>query len=888
MNNDTTAVPQDGSLLDKIHRILQGTEREPSTVATHLDQLLAELKIQNDELHKSRQRLEEEHMKYLELYDSAPVGYFTFDNSFIIMEANLTAAKLLGVSKSQMIQRPLAGLIAPGYHNTFYSHRVKILKSGERQICELKFKRRNGSQFFALLESIPIPCNDNGSLQIRSTLSDISEQKHAEIRYRDKLIQTSIETMIDSFVIFRARRNHLGKVVDFVYEYINESGCRSLQLPRDKIVGNKLLSLLPEYKNNGIFDDYCEVMETGLPKIKEYFFYENPRDKSGIISVYDSRISKLQNGIVVTWRDILERIKTEKKLQDELKHMELLSAISKEFDDLSFDCKALVEKTVRRTAEYIGDTCIIHIIAENDTRLESFKFHNPDEAVMKRLRESFSNAEIMPEMEMPGHFAEGNPLLIPSFDNTKLKQILKIKEHNFLNNFPVFSFLAVPLRAQGKVIGVLILTRNNKENPPYTLEDQMFLQQIADISAMAITNARLYQHKMHEIEERRQAEAQLAEKEALLRDVLEFIPVGVWVMDDKSRLIIANHMVKKIWGGLKFDEKTGFADYKAWWTSNGERIPEQEWASLKAARGETILNEELLIECFDGTYKTILNSSVPILRDGKILGAIVTNVDITEIKDNEEKLKHLLLELERSNNELEQFAYVASHDLQEPIRMVSSYTQLLANRYKGKLDEKANEYIEFAVDGARRMQILIRDLLKYSRVTSKAKPFEAIDCNEIIYDILSDLQLIISENRAVITHENMPEILGDPTQIRQLLQNLIINGIKFRGDRNPEIHIRAVRNQRDWIFSVSDNGIGIEQQFFDRIFMLFQRLHEKEKYPGTGIGLAICKKIVERHGGRIWLESEPEQGTTFYFTLPLSKDRVSSISTEPVALIPGT
>jgi len=224
-------------------------------------------------------------------------------------------------------------------------------------------------------------------------------------------------------------------------------------------------------------------------------------------------------------------------------------------------------------------------------------------------------------------------------------------------------------------------------------------------------------------------------------------------------------------------------------------------------------------------------------------------------------------ELERSNEELQQFAYVASHDLQEPLRMVSSYTQLIAKRYKGKLDEDADEFIGFAVDGANRMQRLIQDLLTYSRVDRGGRSFETTDMGEVMEQAKSNLQAAIEESGAVIKNGKLPEVRGDRTQLVQLFQNLMGNAIKFRGERPPEIDVSSETGGKDITFSLSDNGIGIEPDYFARIFIIFQRLHRRE-YAGTGIGLALCRKIVERHGGRIWLESEPGKGSTFYFTLP--------------------
>ncbi|HEX2867563.1 MAG TPA: CHASE domain-containing protein [Ignavibacteriales bacterium] len=242
--------------------------------------------------------------------------------------------------------------------------------------------------------------------------------------------------------------------------------------------------------------------------------------------------------------------------------------------------------------------------------------------------------------------------------------------------------------------------------------------------------------------------------------------------------------------------------------------------------------------------------------------------EIEERSLAEEKLKKTLDDLARSNRELENFAYVASHDLQEPLRMISSYTQLLSKRYKGQLDAKADQFIEFTVDGAKRMQQLIHDLLEYSRVATRGKEFVPVDTNEIIKTVLNNLQISIKKNNAVITYDNLPRVTGDDIQLMQLFQNLLSNSLKFKSNKTPEINIHAEDKGSEWLFSVSDNGIGLDPQFKERIFIIFQRLHEREEYPGTGIGLAVCKKIVERHGGRIWVESEPGEGSTFFFTIP--------------------
>lgn len=249
------------------------------------------------------------------------------------------------------------------------------------------------------------------------------------------------------------------------------------------------------------------------------------------------------------------------------------------------------------------------------------------------------------------------------------------------------------------------------------------------------------------------------------------------------------------------------------------------------------------------------------------LNSIGTLLDITERKNIEKQLIENRDNLKKSNKELEEFAYVASHDLQEPLRMVSSYTKLLETRYKDKLDQDANDFIHFAIDGTVRMQGLITDLLEYSRVTTKGKPFTKVDLNSVLDFAISNLQNKIEENEASVTFDELPFCMGEEIQLTRLFQNLIDNAIKYKAKRKPIIHINSNYLDDKILISVSDNGIGIDVKHFERIFVIFQRLHSAAEYAGTGIGLAICRRIVERHGGKIWIESEIEKGTTFFFTL---------------------
>jgi len=301
-----------------------------------------------------------------------------------------------------------------------------------------------------------------------------------------------------------------------------------------------------------------------------------------------------------------------------------------------------------------------------------------------------------------------------------------------------------------------------------------------------------------------------------------------------------------------------------------DRKDEMEMILDRIRRGERMEHFETQRVRKDGSVMDVSLTVSPITNSaGEVLGASSIGRDITERKEAEARLRSYARDLKLRNEELEQFAYVASHDLQEPLRMVASYVQLLKRRYEGRLDEDADEFIHYAVDGASRMQLLINDLLAFSRVSTRGKPFAETDTEVLLEQTLRNLKIQIEEHGAVVTHDPLPVVMADSSQLFQVFQNLISNAIKFHGAEPPRVHVTAGQSGEEWLFAVKDNGIGIEPHYFDRIFVIFQRLHSKAEYPGTGIGLAICKRIIERHSGRIWVASEPGEGSTFFFTIPI-------------------
>jgi len=374
-----------------------------------------------------------------------------------------------------------------------------------------------------------------------------------------------------------------------------------------------------------------------------------------------------------------------------------------------------------------------------------------------------------------------------------------------------------------------------------------------------------------DITDRKQAEAQLSHLSNRLTLAVKSGAIAIWDWNVTENILTWDDRMYELYG-ITPNQFTSV--YDAWANSvHPDDRPLAEAAIPSALAGEKDYDVEFRVIHPDGTIR-FLKAYALMERDeqGELKQMVGINYDITEHKQIEQALQQLTLDLQRSNQELEQFAYVASHDLQEPLRAITSYTQLLAKRYQGQLDEKADKYIYYVVDGATRMQQLIQDLLAYSRVGKYELKQQPTDCNAVLQQVQKDLQAAIAESNAILTIDPLPTIFADTVQMMQLFQNLVGNALKYRGDAPPMIRVSARQQSKAWVFSIQDNGIGIEPQYAERIFEIFQRLHTRREYQGTGLGLAICKKIVERHHGHLWVESQLGQGALFCFTLPALLD----------------
>lgn len=400
-------------------------------------------------------------------------------------------------------------------------------------------------------------------------------------------------------------------------------------------------------------------------------------------------------------------------------------------------------------------------------------------------------------------------------------------------------------------------------------------------------DALIHELQVHQVElemqneELRNSRVELEKLHEKYYDLYDFAPVGYFTLDLTSKITEVNNTGANLFG---FRKKNLIENFFRFYITNESKESFQYYftQALKEMEKQTF---EIGLIRKNGIIFDAHIELLPYFEDkyNKYKSPVLLKIAIIDITEQ----KKLEKDLKRSNKELQQFAYVASHDLQEPLRTIASFTQLLAKRYEGKLDEDADEFIDFIVEASVRMKQQIEDLLEFSRVMTRGGEFKKLKVKKVVKEELDSLKTLIDENNAKISCDSLPEIYADPRQIGRLFQNLITNSIKFRKpNKPPKIHISAKKDKEtdECVFSVSDNGIGIEEQYKDRIFTIFQRLHTREKYSGTGIGLAVSKKIVERHGGRIWVESELGKGSTFYFTIPLGErgERLKYINNEEI------
>ena len=590
-------------------------------------------------------------------------------------------------------------------------------------------------------------------------------------------------------------------------------------------------------------------------------------EDDGIISFANKQFEKLfaatKNDIEgkLKWRDIVHEDDFEF-----IRHYHILRRIDPQAAPENYEFRMLNKlkemKYIVNTESLIPETQkIIASLIDLTERKMAEQSLNESEAKYRALFESASDTIVLLDRQ---RMIDCNQKTLEMFRCTR-EQLLASKKETFWPEFQPDG------RRTSDIIEKYFQSALNGNTTTFEIQRLRYDGSVFDAettyTVITLSGKKYLQAIIRDITERKATEIALKEGEAKYRTLFESA-IDTIILIDNETIVDCNLAALKMFRASR-EQLIGQKTWTFMPKFQLDGLPSKETGKEKtrqAIKGEILFLEWRFLRCNGSEFDAELTFNTIDLKGKKYFQAIIR--DITERKQAAEQMKKLTQELKRSNTDLAQFAYVASHDLQEPLRMVTSFVQLLQRRYQGKLDKDADEFISYAVAGASQMQKLINDLLKYSRVDTHGENMEPTDCNTVVTHALSNLNKAIEEAKAVVNIDHLPTIQADYTQLVQLFQNLISNAIKYHGEKQPEVLIRATDKGEYWLFSVRDNGIGIKNEYFGKIFVIFQRLHNKDQYPGTGIGLSICKKIVERHNGRIWVESKPGVGSTFYFTIP--------------------
>ncbi len=711
-------------------------------------------------------------------------------------------------------------------------------------------------------------------ISINKTLSQeaISLEKQAA----KARLSSFLESTTDAFVALDCNWN---------YTYVNQRAGELFNRDAESLIGKNIWEEFPEGIGQKFYQAYHQaIAQQRIIKLEEYY----PPWKRW----FENRIYPSPEGLSIFFQDITERKQLEQELQLQIEFDRIVASISSDFINLSsLEITSSINKALEKIAKF----------TQVDT---SYIFRYSDAEATASMTHEWMLAEIEPQIEKNQNIPDDlfpwastkvrRREIVYFYKLIELPEVAAIDRDNWMK-YQIKSLICIPMSYENNVLGFVGFATFRQEKT-WSENSIRLLQIVSEIFTNAL--------------QRQQSEVILKAQEQRWELAIEGNNDGIWDHDLITNRHFLSPQCRKIIG-YKSHEVVTFDE----WCNLTH--PEDQENLIKAfqahLQGETqYYSCEYRMRCQDGSYKWLLARGKALSNDQGIpIRAIGSITDISDRKFAEAALQQLNQELEirveqrtvalqqlnqeliRSNEELEKFAYVASHDLQEPLRAVIGYTQLLETEYQQLFDDSAREYMGFITDGAMRMRQLIQDLLAYSRISTSKQVFLAVDCHEVLTTTLSNLQTAIAQSQATVTYSSLPTIIADKTQLVQLFQNLIGNAIKYNRNQPPKIQIGAARSGEleavaklnfnifnlntnnkiqnlqsdEIIFWVQDNGIGIKYQYLERIFEVFRRLHSRREYPGTGIGLAICKKIVERHGGCIWADSEPGVGTIFYFTV---------------------
>lgn len=781
-----------------------------------------ELHAQNDQLRATQRDLELSRNRYLGLYESAPEGYITLDAGARIVEANPAAALLLGADRPELIGAPLAAYVAPADAPALMSHLARCRSSGDKTITQLPLAAGQRSSLFVQLSTRWFAAQDDAEACWRIVIADLSEHRREEQAVkaeRDRLANV-LDSMEDPAYLADEH---------FVVQYANPALVREF----GPVVGRKCFECLAGRT------DACESCED-----MDIFRGQRVRsqwqcERTG--KTYDAVGTPLRNVDGTFWRLQVLRDVTERKAAEAILKARLRLSEAAQQAGGDEIMQAALDEAEALTGSSIG---FFHLVNEDQKSLTLQAWSTNTLKSMCHAQGKGSHYAIDQAGVWVECFYARKPVIHNDYAGLPNKKGMP------QGHAPVVRELAVPIIRAGRVVGIMGV--GNKASD-YTSADAMILEALASpvLDLVARKNMEAALHRTQ------------GRYHALFENMMDGFAHCRMVFDDKG--LPADFVYIDV--NSAFQALTGLADVVGKTVSEvipGIKQSNPELLEIYGRVARTGKSErfEIGIAPLKKWFAVSVYSPQP-------EHFVAVFEDITSRKAAEEGLKIALAELSRSNSDLQQFASVASHDLQAPLRTVTGFLGLLKDRYSAQLDDKGREFITFATDGAQRMGQLIRDLLAFARVGSRGGEFRTMELGKVLQRALAERKDAIADSGAVITQDALPIVVADEGQMAQLLSNLIGNAIKYQAkDHRPRIHVGAKRGEGHWLISVRDNGIGIDPKHADCVFDLFRRLHGQGEYEGTGIGLAICKRILERHGGRIWVESQPGQGSTFLFTLP--------------------
>lgn len=802
-------------------------------------------------------------IRFRDLIEWTNEGIYCVNSQGMVVYANERFGKTLGYTPTEVINQPVFEFIYGEDNIRLSKTKLELRKRGISDSYDIQMKKKSGEPVWIRMSGKPI-IDDKGEFMGAIVIStEISRQRRLE----QELIYAKED--LESKVIARTRQ--LSESNQMLNEEIKERKLAEISLKNSekRFKDIYLNSPDPIYIESfdgvilDVNDATCRLQEANRPDLIGKTIYDisppsvhedlktlRPNIINGRITKYESeclsrtgKVIPIETSVaIVDYKDHKALLVHVRDISDRKHHQQLLQQLNIELE----------KKVTERTGELqqMNDRLQREIAEKEQIQNELQR----QKDFLRLIIDSTPNMIFVKDKE--GKFLLANES-VAKFYNRKPSEMeghFDTESQFSAKDLSEFSGQDEQVLAEGKELQFPEQKVINKETG-----EELWIQMVKKPITSITGNDTNVLGVATDITDIKGAKEELRRSEQLYREIARNLPkAAMFIFDKNMKYILAEGPLVGIVSRSK-NEIEGKTVADSIRESERERVVA---IYRKILEGESSEMEQTFFE------RSLKVYHIPIRDEkGEIIYGMVMVFDISDLKGVQSELEKRATQLQRSNEELERFAYVASHDLQGPLRTIASYLQLLELRYKNKLDAEALEFIDFSVKGAKRMQQLILDLLNYSRISSVHKPFVQIDTNELVQSVIKGLDSTIKNNKAKIEIGKLPAITGEPNQLYQLLQNLVDNALKFSKETAPLVKINATDDEDYWEFTVSDNGIGIKDEYKDKIFQIFQRLHTTNEYPGTGVGLAICKKVVQLHGGKIWFVSKPGEGTTFHFTI---------------------